>query len=188
MATLTRPFAHDWRDMKSNNPTFDDLFATHWERVYRLLYRVVGDADSAEELALDVFWQLYRTPPTLTDGDALAGWLYRVALRRGYNALRAAKRRDKYEQAAGAALLTEFPATPESEVERQMEQAQVRAVLALLKPRSAELLLLRYSGLAYKEIATTLEIAPASVGTLLARAEREFEAEFTRRTTHRVDE
>jgi RNA polymerase sigma-70 factor (ECF subfamily) len=50
--------------------------------------------------------------------------------------------------------------------------------LTQLKPRSAELLILRYSGLAYKEIAATLEIAPASVGTLLARAEKEFEDVF----------
>lgn len=183
MATLSRPFAQGWRDMQTNNSTFTELFETHWDRVYRLLYRVVGDGDSAEELALDVFWQLYRTPPTVRDNDELAGWLYRVALRRGYNALRAAKRRDKYEQAAGAALLSDMPPSPDVAVERKMEQERVRTVLAQLKPRSAELLILRYLGLSYKEIAGTLEIAPASVGTLLARAEKEFEALFTEATS-----
>jgi RNA polymerase sigma-70 factor (ECF subfamily) len=178
MATLSRPIPQGWRDMQMNSTIFDDLFQTHWERVYRLLFRVVGDGDSAEELALDVFWQLYRTPPRVRDEDELAGWLYRVALRRGYNALRAAKRRDKYEQSAGAALLAEATLPPDIQVEQRMEQERVREVLTQLKPRSAELLILRYSGLAYKEIAATLEIAPASVGTLLARAEKEFEDVF----------
>lgn len=164
--------------MQTNKSTFNELFESHWARVYRLLHRMMGDGDSAEELALDVFWQLYRTPPAVKDDDELAGWLYRVALRRGYNALRAAKRRDKYEQAASAALVGSTTASPDVEVERQMEQERVRGVLAQLKPRSAELLILRYSGLSYKEIAGTLEIAPASVGTLLARAEKEFEAVF----------
>lgn len=182
MATLSRPFAQGWRDMHLNHHTFNELFDLHWERVFRLLHRVVGDGDSAEELALDVFWQLYRTPPSIRDHDDLAGWLYRVALRRGYNALRAARRRDQYEQSAGAALLAAAMTSPDVEVERRLEQERVRRVLAQLKPRSAELLVLRYSGLSYKEIAATLEIAPASVGTLLARAEKEFEDEFVRGT------
>ena len=58
---------------------------------------------------------------------------------------------------------------------------RVRAVLGALKPREAQLLLLRSSGLAYRELAATLGIAPASVGTLLARAEAEFERRFRAR-------
>jgi RNA polymerase sigma-70 factor (ECF subfamily) len=47
-----------------------------------------------------------------------------------------------------------------------------------MKPRSAMLLLLRQSGLSYREIASALEIAPGSVGTLLARAEKEFRKKY----------
>jgi RNA polymerase sigma-70 factor (ECF subfamily) len=54
----------------------------------------------------------------------------------------------------------------------------VRAALLAIKPRSARILLLRYSGLSYAEIAAALEIAQGSVGTLLARAEKEFEEVF----------
>lgn len=176
MAALSRPFPKGWHGVQSNKEAnFDALFNAHWEQVYRLLVRVVGDPHESESIALDVFWQLYRQPPHVENDDQLMGWLYRVALNRGYNALRAAKRRDKYEAEAGAALLTSKQDTPDVTVERRLEQARVRAVLAALKPRSAELLSLRYSGLSYKEIAEVLEIAPGSVGTLLARAEKEFE-------------
>jgi DNA-directed RNA polymerase specialized sigma24 family protein len=44
-----------------------------------------------------------------------------------------------------------------------------------MNPRRAELLIMRYSGMAYKEIARTLDLSPASIGPLLLRAEREFE-------------
>jgi RNA polymerase sigma-70 factor (ECF subfamily) len=50
-----------------------------------------------------------------------------------------------------------------------------------MKPREAQLLLLRSSGLAYREVAQTLGIQPGSVGTLLARAEAEFERRFRTR-------
>ena len=69
---------------------------------------------------------------------------------------------------------------PAQQVEKTQDRQQVRMALARMKPRSARLLLLRHSGLSYAEIAAALEIAPGSVGTLLARAEDEFEREYRR--------
>jgi len=57
----------------------------------------------------------------------------------------------------------------------------VRGVLASMKPREAQLLLLRSSDLAYREIARALGVQAGSVGTLLARAEREFERRYRTR-------
>jgi len=54
----------------------------------------------------------------------------------------------------------------------------VREVLAEMDQRQAQLLLLRHSGVSYREIAAALDMAPTSVGTLLARAEREFEKRY----------
>ena len=49
-----------------------------------------------------------------------------------------------------------------------------------MKPRPAQALLLRHSGLSYAEIAAAIGVAPGSVGTVLARAESEFEDQYTR--------
>ena len=64
---------------------------------------------------------------------------------------------------------------------KSAESLLVRAVLGDMKPREAQLLLLRSSGLAYRELAQTLGIQPGSVGTLLTRAEAEFERRFRAR-------
>jgi RNA polymerase sigma-70 factor (ECF subfamily) len=61
------------------------------------------------------------------------------------------------------------------------EQEQVRTVLAALDSRQAELLLLRSSGLSYEEVAAALDLNPASVGTLLSRAQQSFRKEFIKR-------
>jgi RNA polymerase sigma-70 factor (ECF subfamily) len=53
-----------------------------------------------------------------------------------------------------------------------------------MKPRSASLLILRQSGMTYAEIADALDLAPGSIGTLLARAEREFEAHYPQSDDH----
>lgn len=165
----------------------DAALQEHWSRIYGVLFRLTGDPDDAEDLALEVFYRLHQKPPPADEALNLGGWLYRVAMNLGYNALRAARRRNRYEQEAGIlALEQERSSEPAHEVEQRIERRQVRAALARLKPRSAQLLILRHSGLSYAEVAAALQIAPGSVGTLLARAEREFEKAYNQVVVSRL--
>jgi RNA polymerase sigma-70 factor (ECF subfamily) len=76
------------------------------------------------------------------------------------------------------ALAEHSAENPIREVERVEERVRVRTVLAGMKVRDAQLLLLRNTGLSYKEVAEIVDIAPSSVGTLLARAEKAFEERY----------
>src|SRR3989338_8488495 len=153
---------------------FEAQFIEHYPRVYALLYRLVGDRAAAEDLALEAFWRLWQHAPSAVEN--LGGWLYRVAVRLGYNALRAEQRRAQYEARAGRDLLEQNPApNPADEVEQAEERRRVRAVLAQMPEREAQLLVLRSAGHTYREIALALHLAPNSVGTLLTRAEEIFE-------------
>jgi RNA polymerase sigma-70 factor (ECF subfamily) len=157
----------------------ESALSQNWSRLYAFLYRLVGDHAEAEDLALESFWRLYNHPPAETNEQSLLGWLYRVATNLGYNALRARKRRQHYETQAGHILLDErLDQAPDSTVEDEMERQRVCLALAQMKRRSAQVLVLRYSGLSYAEIAAALGLSPGSVGTLLARAEREFEKRY----------
>jgi len=106
-----------------------------------------------------------------------------VAANLGYNALRAAKRRIKYEEEAGRDAL-EINALPDPayEAEQRAERRRVRDTLKRMNARDAQLLILRHSGFAYKEIASALNVSPNSIGTLLVRAEAEFERLFQEET------
>jgi RNA polymerase sigma-70 factor (ECF subfamily) len=157
----------------------EPVFREHWTRIYSVIYRLVGDDAEAEDLALETFWRLYRRPPSLKEGQGFGGWLYRVATNLGFNALRARGRRQRYEEAASTLDLgDDLPGDPATELERTQERRKVRAILEQMKPRSAQVLILRYSGLSYAEVAVALGVSPASVGTLLARAEEEFENRY----------
>ena len=57
----------------------------------------------------------------------------------------------------------------------------MQRVLAALKPRDAQMLLLRSDGMSYRELAETLGIQPGSLGSMLARAEQEFERRYRAR-------
>ncbi len=165
------------RPLENDPAALETLFHANWERVCRLLYRLTGDWDEAQDLALETFFQFHRNPPGVDTN--LEGWLYRVAWRLGLNALRAQKRRQSYEQAAEQQMIAEKGLSHNRQLEENIQrQIEVRKALSVLPPRSAQLLLLRYSGFSYAEIAAIMEIAPTSIGTLLARAEKEFEQVF----------
>jgi len=156
---------------QGDQASFEALFHRHYQRVYYLLYRLVGNRQEAEELAQDVFMRLYQRP--LRRGNNVGGWLYRVATNMGYNALRGKKRRGRREEA----VMADTPLTAPSaaaEGERRATRAEVRTTLARLKPRQGQLLLLRQMGFSYKELAVVLGVSPNSIGTLLARAEKAF--------------
>ncbi len=160
---------------------FETLFREHWMRVYGVIYRIVGDRDEAEDLALEAFLKLHGKINGAGRAKSLPtnGWLYRVATNLGLNALRARKRREQYELEAGIiSLEASPPGNPAVEVERVEERQRVRQVLSQMKPRSAKILVLRHSGLSYAEIAAAVKISANSVGKLLSRAEKDFEQRY----------
>jgi RNA polymerase sigma-70 factor, ECF subfamily len=158
------------------------LFREHYGRITGMLTRLTGDRAHSEEIASDVFHKLSQRPALLESREDLTAWIYRVATNAGFDALRTNSRRRKREEAAGLEGIHAAAAPSVLDAMLAEERrVRVRAVLGALKPREAQLLLLRAGGLAYRELAATLGIEPASVGTLLARAEAEFERRFRAR-------
>lgn len=158
---------------------FETAFLKYYDRIVGVLLRLLGDRGRAEELASDAFWKLYRQSWLADSGGNVGGWLYRTSTNLGIDALRAMIRRRRYEDVAGRASLAGAAASdPLQQVLREEECRQVRAALASLKSSHARILILRASGLSYNELAETLGIKRASVGTTLIRAEAEFAKYF----------
>ena len=152
---------------------FRAVFFEHYSRILGILMRLLGDRSLAEETANEAFWRLYRQPSLEADGN-VGGWLYRTATNLGIDALRASTRRRQYEEAAGGASDGAKTSSPLEDLLRQEKCNRVRSVLSLIKPAQAQLLILRSSGLSYRELADVLDVKMTSIGTLLNRAEEEF--------------
>lgn len=152
---------------------FDRLFDESYVPLVRYCHRLLGDRDAAEDTAQEAMVRLYahrvEGPP-----PAIRAWLFKTATHLVRDRYRVEENRRR--------LLQENPVTPgalegpERALERREEQARARSALARLPERDREMLVLRYEGFSYKEIADMVDVAASSVGTLLARAERRFEA------------
>jgi RNA polymerase sigma-70 factor (ECF subfamily) len=153
---------------------FETFFHVHYERIARAVARVVRDPARAEEIAAEAFWKLWRNPKLAQGGQAV-GWLYRTAVRMAIDELRKDARRIRNESRQ---VNRQSAKTPEEAHAAAEERDRVRLVLASLDARQAELLLLRSNDLSYAEVATALDLNPASVGTLISRAQQAFRKEY----------
>ena len=155
---------------------FDAAFRAHYQRVARVIARLVRDRARSEELAVEVFLKFWHSPRA--HGDKAEAWLYRAAVRKALDELRREHRRLRYERLAHA---TQPVSTPEDIRRSSEEQGRVRRVLASIDSRQASLLILRADGLTYDELASALDLNPASIGTFISRAQQAFRKEYTKR-------
>jgi RNA polymerase sigma factor (sigma-70 family) len=155
--------------------SFERFFVTHYERVVLIAYKVLGDRQSAEDVAQDVFLSFHgRVDPS---AEWAPGWLWAASAHRALNMVRGSKRRRDRELRVGPAAPRPDPLDSAIAAEQRVV---VRAALARLPQRQAEVLAMRASGLSYADIASAVGVQPGSVGTLISRAQKSLRKELTR--------
>ncbi len=156
---------------------FDEAFTLHHRAVYRTAYGVVRDAGLAEDVTQEVFLSLYKHADSAPQNELLRAWLLRVAINTARNTLRGRSRSSaREEEFARSATLMSDGATValDADYERRTELEEARRALERIKEPMRSCLLLKQQGLSYREIADALSINEASVGSLIARARKEF--------------
>jgi len=119
------------------------IFRSQYGRIARVIAGVIRDPARAEELAVEVFLKLSQN--TGAHGDRAQAWLYRTAVRTGLNELRRTARQNRYEGLFGLFSFGRVRGsqTPEDMRAANEEREKVHRILGAMKPRQAELLLLR---------------------------------------------
>jgi RNA polymerase sigma-70 factor (ECF subfamily) len=150
-------------DLQSS--TFADLVRTHQAMVFSIAYHFLRDRATAEEIAQDVFLQLYRKMGDLAEGAHITFWLRKVTSHRCIDCVR-----KKKIQAAVA--LDDAPDlfVPEDR-EDPLLSRRVRALLASLPEKPRMVMILRYQeDLMPEEIANILEMPVSTVKSHLQRS------------------
>ena len=157
-------------------PSFDEAFTLHHRAVFRAAYALVRDSGLAEDVTQEVFLKLYQHIGSLKDEEHVRPWLLRVASNTALNTIRSRGRAGAREEefAVAATVGGSGPVGVEADYERRTEIEEARRALAQIREPMRSCLLLKQQGLSYKEIAQTLSINEANVGSLIARGRKEF--------------
>jgi RNA polymerase sigma factor (sigma-70 family) len=150
---------------------FDTIFDRHYPELARYCQRLMGDRDAAEDIAQESMVRLFDHQVAGSE-EGLRAWLFKTATHLVRDRYRVD--RNRVRLLAEHPVRPSTPESPELRLERAEARDHARAALDALAPRDREILLMRYSGFSYREIAESIEVSPTSVGTLLARAERRF--------------
>jgi RNA polymerase sigma factor (sigma-70 family) len=151
-------------------PTWDEIVDQHTARVYRLAYRLTGNAHDAEDLTQEVFVRVFRSLDTYTPGT-FEGWLHRVTTNLFLDGARRKQRIrfDALSDERAARLRSSSPSPDMAYADMHFEDDVERALATLPPDFRAAVVLCDVEGLTYEEIA---EILGAKLGTVRSRIHR----------------
>jgi RNA polymerase sigma-70 factor, ECF subfamily len=151
------------------------LFARHNVRVYRFIARLVGDSVTAEDLASEVFLEVWHNADRFEGRSLLSTWLLAIAR---YKALSQMRRRtiDHLDEEAAHAI--EDPAdSPLGVLEKKDRGALLRKALVKLSPAHREVIdLVYYHEKSMEKVAEILQIPEATVRTRMFYARKRLAA------------
>jgi RNA polymerase sigma-70 factor (ECF subfamily) len=147
------------RFVQGQAEAFDVLFARHAGAVRRCLARMVGPA-AADDLTQTTFLSLVRARGRYHPGAPFKPWLFAIATNAARDHLR---RRRPEDLTADGAPPRDVAAEPGPQPDPGLER-QVRAALDRLPGAQREAILLhRFEGLSFAEIAQTLGVSESAV-------------------------
>jgi len=163
---------------------FEILVRRHRNMVLNIVYRFIGNRTDAEDLAQDVFLRVWQAAGRYRPTAKFTTWIYRITANLCINEVKAARRRKlfqfnlSHEKKEGWTdeHLTDIAQIAPSPEELLLYEEQKRQTLAALQSLPANqrmaLVLKRYEGLSYAEIAQVLGRSVSAVDALLVRAKR----------------
>lgn len=167
------------RVQQGDGVAFDRLVELYATRVYNLAYRMIGNAEDAQDAAQEAFLRIYDALPKFRGDAAFSTWIYRIVINVCHDEMARKRRRpptlteltpeDGDGGTPGEAATT--GETAEDAVLRQeRRQALHRAITALPPPFREVLVLYDLQGFSYDEIAEMLRLNMGTVKSRLNRA------------------
>ncbi len=162
-----------WR--AGDRTAFESLVRRHEARVFRLLVRMLGSREEAEDVAQETFLNLHRSGHRFRGESRFSTFVYRVAANAALNRRRSLGRHQAREGALAreAHALPERPADPEAAAVSGELRAELELALRELAPAlRLPVLLCDVEGLGYPEIARILELPEGTVKSRIHRGRR----------------
>ncbi|MBX7073873.1 MAG: sigma-70 family RNA polymerase sigma factor [Pirellulales bacterium] len=161
---------------------FEQLMQRYQNRVLTVLQHLVGSPQEAEDLAQEVFLRVFRARKNYAAGAKFSTWLFTIVNNVAFNARRGRSRRKEVQvrdevsssgSVRGMADLAQAASgmMPTRVIDKEEMRDVVRAALDVLNERQRMAVLLnKFEGLGYADIAEAMQMSPQAIKSLLSRA------------------
>jgi len=157
---------------RGDDKAFELLLSRHQRSVYNLACRFLNDGAEAEDITQEAFIRVLKAAGTYRPEAKFTTWLYTIVKNLCFNALR--KNRSVYIVSAEEEILPELPAhndDPSEIIDRKrLKSRVVSAVNALPENMRIAVILHKFHGLQYNEIADILDCSVNAIKLRVHRA------------------
>lgn len=167
---------------RGNESVFRELVDNHRQMVVNTCFGLLHNTDDAEDVAQEVFIEVFRSVDKFRADAKISTWLYRIAVNRSLNFIRDNRKRKWFQSFdeiveskidALSRLSADHSDTPEYDLEKSQRALLLHeAIDALPENQRIAFTLNKYEDLAYKEIAEVMELSVSSVESLIHRAKK----------------
>jgi len=145
---------------------YGELVSRCYPGVIRVVYRLCGDTQLAEDAAQETFIRAWVRLPEFQSRAPFSHWLYRIAVNTALDTLREKPQESLDDDGYTGQIAGKTPDPEAALIEREQADTVQNAVKALPEAARTVLVLREYGGLSYDEIASTLDIP---TGTVMSR-------------------
>ncbi len=152
------------RCLAGDRKAYGVLVERYKDLVHDMVYRMIGDAVRAEDIAQDAFVKAYLSLRDFRGESRFSTWLCRIAMNRCKDMLRRARREILMpggpEGEPHASYVPDEGETPAATLERREREALIQRALARLPVKYREAVVLHHmEGMDFKEVGVLLGIA-----------------------------
>lgn len=166
------------RAKSGDEHAFEQLVLRYESKVYNLAYRYMGNEFDARDIAQETFLRVYRFLPQFNEDSLFSTWLFRIASNVCKDSIRKKSTQSEVSLFVSGGddgeYLMDLPDlkySPESKLEQGELRREIADCLQNISPDHREILIMRdIMGLAYDDIARTLQTNEGTVKSRISRA------------------
>ncbi len=160
---------------------FERLVNEYKDQMVNTCYGFLQNTEDAEDVAQEVFMEVFKSIHKFRAEAKLSTWMYRIAVNKSLNLIKKKKRKQWIGSLqnffGGEEVAKQVPDNQQVSPQQQIEQAERRKVLQqaieqLPNSQKIAFTLHKYEDLSYKEIAEVMDTSLSAVESLLHRAKK----------------
>lgn len=164
-----------------DNEAFRHILERYQRLVLNCSYKFVRNREAAEDITQEVFLEVFRSIESFRADSKLSTWIYRIAVTKSLNHLKAQKRKKRFaiivRLFGDDEMENKIPSPDELNPQNDLENKERAGILTLALDKLPEnqriaFILSKYKELSYEEIALVLNTSLSAVESLIFRAKK----------------
>jgi RNA polymerase sigma-70 factor (ECF subfamily) len=160
------------RTKAGDDSAFNELMKRHYKGVVNYIYRFTNMRDNSEDLAQEVFFRVYRSAKNYRAEAKFSTWLYKIATNVSLTHLKGRPKNlslDEIEETKGEIEDRRVQIADDIIYRKEMKEHIFKALEVLPEREKVAIMLCKYEGFSYEEVAEVLECTVGAVKAYVHR-------------------